>query len=337
MAIQSRAGPAALEAVRAWRQAFPQSLQATRYELQVLLALGRVSETAKPVKTLLDALPAAEKVSFIAALPALYQRVASKDEALQAVETALADALKDPALAPAAWTTVGRSAPAAGRPHGRPGGGHAGPGRRARIAVAGPAGAAAVFRHRRKPGRAPDQALPGGRPGQARNPARLRARPARAWSPRRCENRTHVAGGALAAVPRWLAAAGPAGRRRPARQPGRAVAQALSGPAGQGGRATRRRARRRPQPGRADPGPHRGAARGRRRGQEVARPDRLARAAPGRAGRARQPAGPPGRLDEARQAIQAVPEREPDDARSSCWPKPSCCARTGRPSRPCAC
>jgi tetratricopeptide (TPR) repeat protein len=108
MAIQSRAGPAALEAVRAWRQAFPQSLQATRYELQVLLALGRVSETAKPVKTLLDALPAAEKVSFIAALPALYQRVASKDEALQAVETALADALKDPALAPAAWTTVGR-------------------------------------------------------------------------------------------------------------------------------------------------------------------------------------------------------------------------------------
>jgi hypothetical protein len=92
----------------AWRQAFPQSLQATRYELQVLLALGRVSETAKPVKTLLDALPAAEKVSFIAALPALYQRVASKDEALQAVETALADALKDPALAPAAWTTVGR-------------------------------------------------------------------------------------------------------------------------------------------------------------------------------------------------------------------------------------
>lgn len=108
MAIQSRAGPAALEAVRAWRQAFPQSLQATRFELQVLLALGRVSETATPVKTLLDALPASEKISFIAALPALYQRVANKDEALQAVETALADAQKDPALAPVAWTTVGR-------------------------------------------------------------------------------------------------------------------------------------------------------------------------------------------------------------------------------------
>ena len=108
MAIQSRAGPAALEAVPARRQGFPQSLQATRFELQVLLALGRVSETATPVKTLLDALPASEKVSFIAALPALYQRVANKDEALQAVETALADAQKDPALAPVAWTTVGR-------------------------------------------------------------------------------------------------------------------------------------------------------------------------------------------------------------------------------------
>ena len=31
MAIQSRAGPAALEAVRAWREAHPQSLEAIRY------------------------------------------------------------------------------------------------------------------------------------------------------------------------------------------------------------------------------------------------------------------------------------------------------------------
>jgi len=108
MAIQSRAGPAALEAVRAWRQAHPDSLEAIRFELQVLLALGRVSDTAAPMQALLQALPAPDKISFITALPALYQRVANKDEALQAVDSALADALKDPALAPAAWTTIGR-------------------------------------------------------------------------------------------------------------------------------------------------------------------------------------------------------------------------------------
>ncbi len=108
MAIQSRAGPAALEAVRAWRQTHPDSLEAIRYELQVLLALGRVADTAAPMQALLEALPAPDKISFITALPALYQRVANKNEALQAVESALADAQKDPQLAPAAWTTIGR-------------------------------------------------------------------------------------------------------------------------------------------------------------------------------------------------------------------------------------
>ena len=108
MAIQSRAGPAALEAVRAWRQTHPDSLEAIRYELQVLLALGRVADTAAPMQALLEALPAPDKISFITALPALYQRVANKNEALQAVESALADAQEDPQLAPAAWTTIGR-------------------------------------------------------------------------------------------------------------------------------------------------------------------------------------------------------------------------------------
>ena len=108
MAIQSRAGPAALEAVRAWREAHPQSLEAIRYELQVLLALGRVADTAAPMRALLEALPGPEKISFITALPALYQRVANKGQALQAVESALADAQKNPDLAPAAWTTIGR-------------------------------------------------------------------------------------------------------------------------------------------------------------------------------------------------------------------------------------
>lgn len=108
MAIQSRAGQPALEAVRAWRQAQPEAAEPMRYELQVLLALGRAGETAEPLRAVLDTLDPAERESFIIALPALYQRAPDKGEALHAIEQALAGAMQDPKLAPAAWTTVGR-------------------------------------------------------------------------------------------------------------------------------------------------------------------------------------------------------------------------------------
>lgn len=108
MAIQSRSGPAALDTTRAWRQAYPHSAEAARFELQVLIVLGRVAETEAPVRELVQALPAEEKEAFIAALPALYQRVPDRAEAARAVEAALRDAVKSPTLAPAAWTSIGR-------------------------------------------------------------------------------------------------------------------------------------------------------------------------------------------------------------------------------------
>jgi len=114
MAIQSRSGPAALETVRAWREAHPPSVEAGQYELQVLIVLGRVSETEAPLRQFLSTVPDSDKEAFITALPALYQRVPDKPEAARVVERALADAMRTPALAPAAWTTVGRLRLAAG-------------------------------------------------------------------------------------------------------------------------------------------------------------------------------------------------------------------------------
>lgn len=108
MAILSRSGPTALEATRAWRKAEPGSVEAGQYELQVLIVLGRIAETEEAVRQFIKTLPAADRVSFITALPALYQRVPSKEEAAQVVERALSEATKNPDLAPAAWTTVGR-------------------------------------------------------------------------------------------------------------------------------------------------------------------------------------------------------------------------------------
>lgn len=108
LAVQSRSGPAALEATRAWRQAYPKSVAAGQYELQVLVVLGRIAETEDAVRRFITTLPAEERVNFITALPAIYQRVPNKAEAAAVAERALGDALKDPALAPAAWTSIGR-------------------------------------------------------------------------------------------------------------------------------------------------------------------------------------------------------------------------------------
>ncbi len=108
MAIQSRSGPAALETVRAWRQAHPEAVEAGQYELQVLIVLGRVSETEAPLRQFLSTLPESDKLAFITALPALYQRVPDKPEAARVVERALSDVMRTPALAPAAWTSIGR-------------------------------------------------------------------------------------------------------------------------------------------------------------------------------------------------------------------------------------
>lgn len=108
MALQSRHGPAALDAASAWRRAHPDSVEANRYELQVLMLLGRVTATEAPLRATLAAVPLPERAALITAIPALYARAADRDQALRVVERALADALADPATTGAAWTTVGR-------------------------------------------------------------------------------------------------------------------------------------------------------------------------------------------------------------------------------------
>ncbi|MDR0275459.1 MAG: tetratricopeptide repeat protein [Burkholderiaceae bacterium] len=111
MAIHARFGPDALETARAWRAAHPESADAGRYELQLLLALGRAAETEAPLRAILATLPEKDREDFLAALPTLYARAAGPDEIARLVEHALQDVLQDPknpALSAAAWTAVGR-------------------------------------------------------------------------------------------------------------------------------------------------------------------------------------------------------------------------------------
>ena len=114
IALQSRSGDSALQAVKAWKQAQPQSREANRYLMQILIALNRISETSEPVKTEIELTPAAERAMVISAIPRAYVRVSDKKQASVVVEEALALYLISPATASVSWTTVGRMRLAAG-------------------------------------------------------------------------------------------------------------------------------------------------------------------------------------------------------------------------------
>ena len=121
IALQSRSGDAALQAAQAWTQAMPESREANRYALQILIALGRIAETAEPLKTELRLAPEIERVSVLASIPRAYARATDKTTAGTVVEAALASYLNNPAspdAASAAWTTVSRMRLAAGNPRG---------------------------------------------------------------------------------------------------------------------------------------------------------------------------------------------------------------------------
>jgi tetratricopeptide (TPR) repeat protein len=74
IAWQARAGEQALAASRAWRLARPESLDALRMQLQVLLAMGKGSEVTEPLRSLVEQTQPAERPSLIAALPRFLQR-----------------------------------------------------------------------------------------------------------------------------------------------------------------------------------------------------------------------------------------------------------------------
>ena len=108
VALQARAGDQAHAAARAWRQALPQSLEALRYELQLLAALNRSAEVAEPMKLLLERTPEAERAALISTLPRLFQRMSDKRQAAVQIEELLQPYMK--ASQPLATRTAARVA-----------------------------------------------------------------------------------------------------------------------------------------------------------------------------------------------------------------------------------
>lgn len=115
IALQSRSGDAALQAARAWRQAQPASREANRYVLQILVALNRLTETVEHLKADVQLAAPAERTQAIINLPRFFARVGDKKLATELFEQALAAELKTSTPeSTAAWAAVGRMRLAAG-------------------------------------------------------------------------------------------------------------------------------------------------------------------------------------------------------------------------------
>lgn len=107
MALQSRSGQRALMVADEWQKNFPQSREANRYMLQVLLMLNRISESQDYLSREVAWTPVASKSATYLAIAQLYSRASDKVLAAAVVEQALQPDLKQASLAPVAWATIG--------------------------------------------------------------------------------------------------------------------------------------------------------------------------------------------------------------------------------------
>jgi tetratricopeptide (TPR) repeat protein len=114
LALGARAGETALQVVRSWRQTLPKSLAAARYQLQILTAINRVSDSAEALRAVIDLTAPAERNQVLALIPALYARASDKKLAATVIEQSLAAALADAQTSASAWTAVGRARLASG-------------------------------------------------------------------------------------------------------------------------------------------------------------------------------------------------------------------------------
>lgn len=107
MALSGRDANAAIGAAKAWQQALPQSQEADRYLLQLLIGLNRLPESLAPLQRSVARASAAERAAVINALTRLYLRASDKVTAADVIEKALSNELTSRTNGPAAWAAIG--------------------------------------------------------------------------------------------------------------------------------------------------------------------------------------------------------------------------------------
>ena len=114
IALQARAGDQALAATQVWRNAKPQSVAALRYQVQILLAINKVDETAEPLAAWLAAAPVIERPGLIAGLPGLLGRAPDSKRSLALIDKLVTPYLDEPGTRTASRVALGRAQAAAG-------------------------------------------------------------------------------------------------------------------------------------------------------------------------------------------------------------------------------
>ena len=108
IALQGRAGDEAMVAVKAWRLAIPDSPDALRYQVQLLVQLNRTAEVVEPLQTLIKATPAAQRPALIDAVPRLLVRSSNRNQAAQIIEQVLLPYADAPETRVAARVAIGQ-------------------------------------------------------------------------------------------------------------------------------------------------------------------------------------------------------------------------------------
>jgi len=108
IALQGRAGDEALVAVKAWRLTLPDSLDALRYQVQLLVQLNRTAEVVEPLQALIKATPAIERPALISGLPRLLARSSDHNQAAQVIERVLLPYADAPETRVPARVAIGR-------------------------------------------------------------------------------------------------------------------------------------------------------------------------------------------------------------------------------------
>ena len=109
VALQARAGDQALAAVQAWRAALPESTEALRYQVQLLVAMKRAGESQEPLAELLRLTPAPQRPTLIGALPGFFARTADRKAAAEMLTQVLEPYLDDAGTRTAVRVALGRS------------------------------------------------------------------------------------------------------------------------------------------------------------------------------------------------------------------------------------
>jgi tetratricopeptide (TPR) repeat protein len=109
IALQAGAGEQALTAAKTWREDVPDSLDAHRYVIQILVALNRPAETVDTLSSLVKITPEPERPSIIMNLPRFFSRVTDRKATVALMEKVLQPYADQPATKAAVSVAIGHS------------------------------------------------------------------------------------------------------------------------------------------------------------------------------------------------------------------------------------